>query len=735
MPGVVSKMWDDTLHKYNVPREAVGRGVAVVAVAAYAAKVSYPHVKRWLQKDEEPAENNNLPVPSKRRSHGEINKLHRVNKEFLLQLEKLLRVMVPGLWCKESGLLIVHTLSLAARTFLSIYVASLEGHIVKHIVRKDAQSFMLMLLRWFAVAVPATFINSAIRYLECKLALAFRSRLVDHAYGLYFKDQTYYRVSNLDGRVENADHCLTDDISAFTSSVAHLYSHITKPLFDCALVTIALARSTHQMGANVVQGPLLACAVITVTGHILKAVSPHFGQLVSEEANRKGYLRSIHSRVITNAEEIAFYNGHKVELNHLRRAYRSLVYQMNKIFRQRLWYVMLEQFLMKYVWSGTGLVMVSLPILTSSREAIGSGASSESVSHRTQYFTTAKNLLVSGGDAVERLMSSYKEIVELAGYTARVAEMLQVFEEVSRGDYQKTVVTNSNKGVNSQSCLVEYNSLNQPLIKGRILESKDGAIRLEEVPIVTPNCDIVVGSLSLSVEPGTHLLITGPNGCGKSSLLRILSGLWPIYAGKLMRPANCSMFYIPQRPYMSLGNLRDQVIYPDTVEEMTRKGLTDIDLEAILAIVRLRHIVTREGGWDVDADWKDVLSGGEKQRMGVARLFYHRPQFALLDECTSAVSLDVEGAMYQAAKDAGITLLTITHRPSLWKYHTHILQFDGEGGWKFGPLENHESSPLPMPTNETPRILPYNKKDVIKKAGSKTVPSVNGGVTELASSA
>jgi ATP-binding cassette, subfamily D (ALD), member 2 len=119
-------------------------------------------------------------------------------------------------------------------------------------------------------------------------------------------------VSNLDGRVENADHCLTDDISAFTGSVAHLYSHITKPLFDCALVTVALARSTHQMGANVVQGPLLACAVITVTGHILKAVSPQFGQLVAEEANRKGYLRSIHSRVITNAEEIAFYNGHKV---------------------------------------------------------------------------------------------------------------------------------------------------------------------------------------------------------------------------------------------------------------------------------------------------------------------------------------------------------------------------------------------------------------------------------------
>ncbi|KAJ3612430.1 hypothetical protein NHX12_020706, partial [Muraenolepis orangiensis] len=305
-----------------------------------------------------------------------------------------------------------------------------------------------------------------------------------------------------------------------------------------------------------------------------------------------------------------------VEMRQLQKCYAALADQMNLILSKRLWYIMVEQFLMKYVWSGAGLVMVAVPIITATGFAdmeVADGPVQVMVSERTEAFTTARNLLVSGGDAIERIMSSYKEVTELAGYTARVHNMFLVFEEVQQG--------NGVAGTKSKPSL----HIDGPLeIKGKVIDVDQGIV-CKDVPIITPNGDVVVSCLNFKVEEGMHLLITGPNGCGKSSLFRILSGLWPVYGGVLC--------------------------------------------------------------WDAELDWKDVLSGGEKQRMGMARMFYHRPKYALLDECTSAVSIDVEGKIFQAAKDSGISLLSITHRPSLWKYHTHLLQFDGEGGWRFEQLD------------------------------------------------
>jgi ATP-binding cassette subfamily D (ALD) long-chain fatty acid import protein len=113
--------------------------------------------------------------------------------------------------------------------------------------------------------------------------------------------------------------------------------------------------------------------------------------------------------------------------------------------------------------------------------------------------------------------------------------------------------------------------------------------------------------------------------------------------------------FLPQRPYLSPGTLRDQVIYPDGHQDMREKRKSEDDLKTILEEAKLGYLPDREGGWDTRKEWKDVLSGGEKQRMGFARLLYHEPQYAIVDEGTSAVSSDVEGLLYEVCKEKGIS--------------------------------------------------------------------------------
>lgn len=103
-------------------------------------------------------------------------------------------------------------------------------------------------------------------------------------------------------------------------------------------------------------------------------------------------------------------------------------------------------------------------------------------------------------------------------------------------------------------------------------------------------------------------------------------------------------------------------------------------------MVRLGFLVGREGGWNAQNDWNDVLSGGEKQRIAMARLIYHKPAYAILDECTSAVSVDVEGLLYNYMKNQGITMITVSHRDTLWKYHDYMLRFKENKDFEFGPM-------------------------------------------------
>ena len=310
----------DMAAKAKISREKVAVGAAVCLLAAYGVRRYCPNVTSVLMKqktkDRAKMQQNNEKkdegTQSKGRDASQKKASPNVNRLFYKQLRRLVKIIIPGLWTKEFGALAFHTATLVARTFLSVYVARLDGSIVKTIVQRDVTKFLIQLTKWLLVAVPATFINSLIRFLESQLALIFRTRLVKHAYTMYFDKQTYYRVSNLDSRLSNADQCLTEDISMFTQQFAHLYSHLTKPLLDVALISFTLYQLASSRGASSKIPTVLAAVVISITASILRAVSPRFGKLVAEEAKRKGDFRFMHSRIIANAEEIAFYDGHKV---------------------------------------------------------------------------------------------------------------------------------------------------------------------------------------------------------------------------------------------------------------------------------------------------------------------------------------------------------------------------------------------------------------------------------------
>lgn len=305
----------DAASRVKWDRTAAVKRAVFLAAAAYGVRTLYPIIWKQLCKSSgtsrSPAAVNGSTLSGKAQK-DDVKATPGVNAVFVKQILELGKIIFPRFLSKELILVCLHSLALISRTFLSIYVARLDGKIAKTIVEKKPKRFIIQLIKWILIAIPATFVNSAIRYLECKLALAFRSRLVNHAYQTYFTDQTYYKVSNMDGRLANPDQSLTEDVMMFSQTVAHLYSNLTKPILDVILTAYTLIHTARARGASATAPTLLAGMMIFFTAKVLRACSPRFGQLVAEEAHRKGYLRYVHSRIIANAEEIAFYRGHKV---------------------------------------------------------------------------------------------------------------------------------------------------------------------------------------------------------------------------------------------------------------------------------------------------------------------------------------------------------------------------------------------------------------------------------------
>ncbi|SCU90109.1 LAME_0E07096g1_1 [Lachancea meyersii CBS 8951] len=603
---------------------------------------------------------------------------------------------------------------LVIRTVLSLRVATLDGLLVSRLVKAEYRKFVQVLLgQWMVLGIPASIVNSLIHYNTRLCAVTVNRIISKHLLDRYMSSHhTFYTVNNIPqgssqlvtynsaGSVSNnteelarsdlSVQYLTRDVGAFSYSLSVLLNQLLKPTLDLLLCSFKLVSSANNgmMG----EGTLVLGIIVHISNMLLKMIQPNFTKLAIQRTHLEGIFRSSHSKIHSSNEEIALMKGQSTELWNLDYRFYQLAIFLNKELKLHSIYDFATTFVIKYTWGAAGLVLCSIPIFFQKQH--GNDITAE--------FITNRRLLLTASSSVGRFVQLKKSVQQLRGVSLR----LRQFD--SRLD-----VPNNSTDLETNDSLVEYD---------------DAKIQFINIPLVTPTLQTLIPELNFELRQGDHLLIIGPNGCGKSSLFRVLGGLWPIMKSfthpekesKLIMPPRIGpngekpIFYLPQKPFM--GNkftFREQIIYPDTMDRFDDKYNGDYvkghnDLIEILHVLELDDLLTEnmsivmamspdnlnkdsevsiQDAFDVVRNWSEELSIGVQQRLAMARMYYHKPKFAVLDECTSAVSPQMEQKMYTHAQELNISLISVCHRTTLWHFHNYLLKFDGEGSCEFGHFD------------------------------------------------
>jgi putative ATP-binding cassette transporter len=206
-------------------------------------------------------------------------------------------------------------------------------------------------------------------------------------------------------------------------------------------------------------------------------------------------------------------------------------------------------------------------------------------------------------------------------------------------------------------------TVERPPVPAITTKAEGSQLTLADLKVTLPSGQPVVSVPKLSIKAGERVLVTGPSGSGKSTLFRALSGIWPHGSGAITVPAGASLMLLPQRPYFPVGSLRDAVSYP-----AERGAYSDSEIMAALEAVKLPGLTSR---LDEEQPWQMILSGGEQQRLAMARALLAKPKWLFLDEATAAIDEPGEAALYAAIRDAlpDTTLISIGHRSTLANFH------------------------------------------------------------------
>ncbi|GAM21533.1 hypothetical protein SAMD00019534_047080 [Acytostelium subglobosum LB1] len=643
-----------------------------------------------------------------------------VDAVFFKRLAKIIKIIIPSVRSKEFASLLFLTALLFARTMLSVTIAEIAGKNAQNLVARRWREMAHYVFRFALVSIPAAFVNSTLKYETEMLALQFRKRLSEHVHREYLEGVNFYKASHLGGvnRIDNADQRVTSDIEQFCNSMSNLYTTVFKPVLDLILFTKKL------VGVMGWASPMLMFAYFIISGTLKKLIMPPFGKLTAKQSELEGNYRTVHQRLIANAEEIAFYDGSRKERQIINLSFGDIYRHTSYVSYLRCLVGIFDGFLVKYCASILGYGCMALPIYMGIK-----GAAGKDTAELTKDYIRNTQLMMALAQAIGQLVLLGNKITNMAGYTSRVSELLEMVKQIKeRGTSTFVIVDDDNMTgatpgtqspivteryeVNNNEWLLQWKTrcdnlrqLKRSLSTSSTMTTDAGGgkfiegefIQFSNVSIVSPEGKLLVTDLNFEVKPKQNVMITGPNGSGKSSLFRILGELWPLHCGTVIKPRKEDILFVPQKPYLVLGTLRDQIIYPHNAEDMKRFGITDDDLQNLLSTVDPNNTIIRQWAWDDVKDWFNTFSGGQKQRVAMARLFYHRPQYAILDECTSAVSDEVEGKIYETCKTLGITLFTVSHRQQLRVHHDDVLMFDGRGGWEWTKIDHsqdHLNKPL-----------------------------------------